>query len=758
MGVFSRFAGFVNGGDGARRAPGWRGARNGLLTLIVILLALGGLFLVEEGNQLNGWLGIATLFAAFFGASLVIHLILWSLDIQPRLNRLVLILAFLLCAGFGMPLWGIPGALVPAVILVVLVSLTFGSLASLRSNGFSRRNILAVPALALGVVGLSGGIFMAVQPISNPNPWLDQVIRKDQTLSLPDPGQPGQYDVDAFTYGSGTDKHRTEYTEDVRYVTSSVDGSNMVSGWQGLVGRTRTQFWGFDHTALPIQGYVWAPKGEGPFPLVLMIHGGHPMEDFSEPGYAYLGEHFASQGMIAVSVDQNFLNPSVSGLRNPLAAGIGPENDARGWMLLKHLEQWRAWTGDPGHQLYGRADMGRIALLGHSRGGEAVTVAANFNALEHYPDNAKEQFDFGFGLKALIAVGTIDGQYSPRGKSKTLTDISYFTIEGSMDSDMESFMGSSQMSRVELTGKTNAIKASLYVEGANHGQFNTVWGWADRGLPFSWLLNRQGFMSGEDQRQIAKVYFSAFLDATLNDTGRYWPMLGDPQKAAAWLPKRHMLANLVTSKRQVIADFEDDMELAAEAASGTVITAKNLTKWREKWIRLKWQPLDTHAVILSWDKSIEPGPASYELAWEAQSLDLTAGSLLVFAASDANEGTKPLRWTPPTQEEGSAPAPEAETTVGLDWTVVLVDTYGNEASLPLSHDSLLYPQIRASKRKFESLASIAKSEVVWRRFEFPVSEFLKTNPDINIESLDRVRFDFDKSDAGSIVLDEIGFE
>lgn len=65
MGVFSRFAGFVNGGDGARRAPGWRGARNGLLTLIVILLALGGLFLVEEGNQLNGWLGIATLFAAF---------------------------------------------------------------------------------------------------------------------------------------------------------------------------------------------------------------------------------------------------------------------------------------------------------------------------------------------------------------------------------------------------------------------------------------------------------------------------------------------------------------------------------------------------------------------------------------------------------------------------------------------------------------------------------------------------------------------
>jgi hypothetical protein len=755
--ILAKIMDTVSGRNRNAPAPAWRWARNGLLVLVLILIGFAGYFQVEGANQISGWLGIIAVLASLLLISVTIHLFLWSLDIQPRFNRLVLIFAFLICSGIGLPVWGIPGALIPALVLVFLVSITFGALASLRSNGYSNSNILAVPALALGIVGLGGGIFMAVQPIPNPNPWLDQVVRQDRTLNLPDPGQPGKYEVEAFTYGSGEDKHRAEFASEARYVTPSVDGSIMVSGWDGVVGRTRTEFWGFDHKALPVQAYVWAPKGSGPFPLVLMVHGGHPMEDFSELGYAYLGKHFASQGMIAVSVDQNFLNPSVSGLRNPLVGGIGPENDARGWMLLKHLEQWRTWTNDVDHPLFGKADMERIALLGHSRGGEAVTIAANFNSLKYYPDNASEQFDFGFDLKALIAVGTIDGQYNPRGKSKTLTDISYFTIEGSMDSDMESFMGSSQMSRVQLSGRTNAIKASLYVEGANHGQFNTVWGWADRGLPFSWLLNRGGFMSGADQRQIAKVYFSAFLDSTLNDNAKYWPMLGDPQKAAAWLPKNHMLANLITSKRQVIADFEGDMDLSRETATGTAIAATNLTKWREEWIRLKWLPLDTHAVILSWDDSVKPETASYELAWEPQSLTLSEESLLVFAASDANEGTKPTGWTP-RNGRVTAPLPEAETVAGLDWTIVISDTSGNEAALPLSYDSRLYPQIASSKRIFEGLASIAKSEVVWRRFEFPISAFLMMNPDLNIDTLGSVRFEFNKSGAGSVVLDEIGFE
>ena len=53
-----------------------------------------------------------------------------------------------------------------------------------------------------------------------------------------------------------------------------------------------------------------------------MVHGNHDMEDFSDPGYAYLGELFASRGIIAVSVDENFLNSSYADLLGGLQRRI----------------------------------------------------------------------------------------------------------------------------------------------------------------------------------------------------------------------------------------------------------------------------------------------------------------------------------------------------------------------------------------------------------------------------------------------------
>ena len=49
-------------------------------------------------------------------------------------------------------------------------------------------------------------------------------------------------------------------------------------------------------------------RREGLFPLVLIVHGNHLMNDYSDPGYEYLGKLLASKGYIFVSVDENFLN------------------------------------------------------------------------------------------------------------------------------------------------------------------------------------------------------------------------------------------------------------------------------------------------------------------------------------------------------------------------------------------------------------------------------------------------------------------
>lgn len=741
-------------------ATAWRGASRALLGLSAVLIGLFFYFEVAHFFWLGRLLGFLVLLAIVGTVALATQFVWWFLSTLPTRFRLIALFTFALCLVYGMALWGMPGGLQVAFGLVVMLSLAFGALASLRAG--MRRSFFGVPtflSLGVGVAGLAAGSWFLLQPAGDINPWLASYVFEDRTLDLPNPGEAGPFEIESFTYGSGADLHRSEFAKDVTYKTKSVDGSKLVDRWEGAVGWARTKFWGFDHTELPVQGRAWMPKGMGPFPLVLIVHGNHGMEDFSDPGYEYLGRHFASRGIVTVSVDENFLNGSNADMLNPIEPGIGAENDARGWMMLNHLAQWRDWMTDEKHPLYGKVDMERLALIGHSRGGEAVAIAAAFNALDHYPDDASQEFDFGFDLKGVIAIAPADGQYNPRKNKTPLVDTNYFVIHGSMDGDVQSMMGASQMSRVKFSGDTDVIKASLYVEGANHGQFNTSWGRYDFGLPFSWLFNLEDIMDPEEQRQIAKVYFSAFLETVLNDTEEYLPLLGDPRKGAAWLPDQFLVSNLVTSQRQIIADYEEDIDVVSTSFAMAKITAENLVKWREEWVSLKWNPLDTHVAIIAWDRQVEEKTGTYGYEWTAGSLGLGEESAFVFAAADAGEGTKPKGWeAPESADEDESEEAGGEDPAPLDWTLVLTDVYGNEARLALSHDALLTPQVNAHTRKLEVLASIEKSELVWRRFAFPVKDFLAANPDVQPTALVSLHFEFDKSEAGAIVIDDFGLE
>ena len=196
----------------------------------------------------------------------------------------------------------------------------------------------------------------------------------------------------------------------------------------GFNGLAENQSRGFDARALPLQARVWFPAGEGPFPLALIVHGNHDMEDSSDPGYGYLGEHLASRGIILASVDANFLNGSLIDQVEFYKdrPGLEEENDARGWLLLEHLAQWRDWSRHLNDWLFGKVDMDRVALIGHSRGGEAVAIAAAFNRLSHYPGDASLEFDYGFNLRGVIAIAPVDGQYKPRKTGTPIDDVNYF--------------------------------------------------------------------------------------------------------------------------------------------------------------------------------------------------------------------------------------------------------------------------------------------------------------------------------------------
>ena len=106
---------------------------------------------------------------------------------------------------------------------------------------------------------------------------------------------------------------------------------------------------------------MWYPDGRRSVPARARRARQSQPADFSDPGYGYLGELLASRGFILVSVDENFINGNLRG-----------ENDGRAWMLLKHLEVWKRWNDCAGGPFYHKVDMNNIAIMGHSRGGEAV--------------------------------------------------------------------------------------------------------------------------------------------------------------------------------------------------------------------------------------------------------------------------------------------------------------------------------------------------------------------------------------------------
>jgi dienelactone hydrolase len=530
-----------------------------------------------------------------------------------------------------------------------------------------------------------------------------------------------------------------------------------MDNWDGFSGWLRTSYWGFDVTELPLQARVWYPDGDGPFPLVLVVHGNHSMEDFSDPGYGYLGELLASRGIILASVDENFINSSISALVDVFddgRPGIKEENDARGWLLLEHLAQWRDWNTEPGHQFQNKVDIDRIALIGHSRGGEAVGIAASFNSLARYPDDASEKFDFGFNLRGVIAIAPVDGQYQPRDDGTPVRDVNYFTIHGSMDGDVQSFEGAAQYSRVSFSENAGSrFKASLYIDGANHGQFNTTWENLDTGVFSAWALDLDRIMDGEAQRDIARVFFSAFMEVVLRDRIEYLPIFSDARYAAGWLPNTFYISQFADSTQISIADFEEDIDPVTTTLAGGHIETEHLSKWHEARVSLKYDELDTHAGVFAWDQEFDAETAIVRFVLPADFSGAASGVVISASISDAGIDTLPDDWE--AAEDANDDTDDDEDKKPLDWTVELLDRNGQRASLPLSHDEALYPLVQAVPRRASFLESSDPEEVLYRRFAFPVDDFVAVNSSLDATSLAAISFIFDRSERGAIIIDDL---
>lgn len=469
----------------------------------------------------------------------------------------------------------------------------------------------------------------------------------------------------------------------------------------------------YDLNAVPLVGRIWYPEGGQDCPVLFIAHGNHVVTVDSYLGYEYLGEYLASWGYVVVSVDHNACNM------------LSGENDGRAVLLLEHIGQVLAYNEQ---ELAGLIDPEQIALAGHSRGGETVATAALFNTYDRYPENGTVAFDYHYAIRSLVAIAPTEGQYEPGDHSVEMTDINYLLLYGANDQDVTNFQGMNQYENIHFSGAGEYIKSALWIAGANHGQFNSIWQDTDRLAPAAWMLNTGDFLTIEEQQTIAKRIIRAFLDVTLRGEESQLPFLTHWRSCAEELPATVYSQCYETSDFQVLADFEEDSDMETGSGEGVSLRAEHVSLWTEELATYHdGGELDNYAVRL---RSYSDAGA-YIL--EMPAADLT-GRAVQFDISDYDSDSV---------ERGRFDL--------LSCTVEVTDTAGNTAQAKLEEFAAVYPPFPVRLSKLDYLFGEERFQYNFSTVHIPAEAFDGT---ADLSAVVQIAFRLDGS--SHIRLDNIG--
>lgn len=246
---------------------------------------------------------------------------------------------------------------------------------------------------------------------------------------------------------------------------------------------------GFD-VPVEMRAEVVAPKGAtGSRPVALFLHGRHPTcykpggteDDWtgdwpcqadtkpipSHKGYLRDQQLLASQGYVTVSISANGINS-----QDWTAEDAGAQ--ARSSLVRHHLARWADWASHPATapavvREAPKADLSRVLLVGHSRGGEGVNRAA-MDSL--YPPPAAQDGYRGpvrWKVRGTVLIGpTVFGQ-------NPVADVPSVTILPGCDGDVFDLQGEVYVDGTRGISKGTALHSAVYMIGANHNYFNSEW-------------------------------------------------------------------------------------------------------------------------------------------------------------------------------------------------------------------------------------------------------------------------------------------
>jgi hypothetical protein len=302
----------------------------------------------------------------------------------------------------------------------------------------------ALPAAALALVAL----LLAVLPAG-------------ARAADPDPMARGSYAV-ATTEGANP------ATAPGQFLAGTVNLQEPAAAGTGTTGPAAA-------ATLQIRGSMYQPVGRTtPSPVIVLVHGNHGSCDTgpapnctvfkrNDRGYAYLGENLASWGYTVVSIDQDQLMYYQDGQ-------MGKGMHQRRLLIAATLDALykanaEGLTGPDqnlGSTLVGKLDLSRIGLMGHSRGGDAVTSFIDYNRTRPAPGRR-------YPLRGVIALAPTD--YERRAPTGT----PFLSMLPMCDGDVSNIQGARFFERGQYREATPFPLLQVGVHGTNHNWFNSVW-------------------------------------------------------------------------------------------------------------------------------------------------------------------------------------------------------------------------------------------------------------------------------------------